>query len=137
MQLDDKLYQKDLEPCAMCGKGLMHAGVPIFSRVTVETFGLDARAIQQQAGLEMMLGHPGLAAVMGPHAAMAARLGQPENMLICQTCGMSPTRLCILEELAQHRVDEREIRVLKLQHELDKDLENTVVPGAPHTVEPG
>lgn len=46
---------------------------PIFYRVTVEQFVLDARAIERQAGLAMMLGSAVVAAVMGPDEDIAKR----------------------------------------------------------------
>jgi len=80
------MKHKDLRPCANCGKGVMHAGNPIFYRVKVETFGVDCNAVQRQAGLEMMLGgHAGLANVMGPDDDMASLVC--ENIRIfCSSC---------------------------------------------------
>jgi hypothetical protein len=52
------------------GRGVAEQG-PIFYRVTVEQCGLDRDAISRQAGLEMMLGSPVLASVMGPNEDVA------------------------------------------------------------------
>jgi hypothetical protein len=79
--------QSDIQPCAICRKGLAASGLPLFYRLRVERFGLDARAIQRQHGLEMMMGAASpLAAVMGPNEDMAKPLMEPRTILICETC---------------------------------------------------
>lgn len=47
------------------GRGVAADG-PVFYRVTVETCCLDQRAIQRQAGLEMVIGNAAIAQAMGP-----------------------------------------------------------------------
>lgn len=84
------MKQKDIRKCAVCGLGVMHAGGVAFYRVTVEHMVVDMRAIQQQAGLEMMLGSPALATVMGPDRDIANRLGDPVEVMFCQECGITP-----------------------------------------------
>jgi hypothetical protein len=64
--------QKDIQPCAICSKGLMHSGMPLFYRLRIERFGLDGKAVSRQAGLEHLLGGSALLAnVMGPDENMA------------------------------------------------------------------
>ena len=36
---------EDFKPCALCGKGMMHTGVPLFYRVTVEHLGIKMREV--------------------------------------------------------------------------------------------
>jgi hypothetical protein len=95
------LGRKDLKPCAICGKGLMHTGLPLFWRVHVERIGVDAQAVQRQAGLETFFGggHAGavLADVMGDGAALAKPLDAPTVRLICESCATDkPTFIAIL-----------------------------------------
>lgn len=79
--------QSDLRACAVCTRGMMHAGLPLFYRLRVERFGIDMRAVQRQHGLEMMMGQAApLAAVMGPNDDIARVLDGPRDLLICETC---------------------------------------------------
>lgn len=57
------------------GEGVAAQG-SIFYRVTIEQCGLDRTAIRRQAGLEMMLGSPALAAAMGPDEDIAKILSK-------------------------------------------------------------
>jgi hypothetical protein len=81
------MKQREIEKCAICERCVMHDGVPIFYRATVETFCPDVGAIQRQVGLEQMLGgHAGLAAAMGPDEDIAKRIGDADTILICTSC---------------------------------------------------
>jgi hypothetical protein len=65
------IKQHEIRKCVLCGKGVAHAGHPLFYRITIEQFGLMKDAIQRQSGLEMMLGgHAKLANIMGPDEDM-------------------------------------------------------------------
>jgi hypothetical protein len=90
----------DLKPCAICGKGVMHSGVPIFYRVKLEAMGIDAGAVRQVHGLETMLGNVVLARVMGPDPDIAKRLdpSEPRPVLVCQPCALQPRPLMLLQE---------------------------------------
>ena len=77
---------EEMKPCALCGKGMMHAGVPLYYRVRVEHFGVDLTAVQQTVGLEMMMGNVAIARAMGPDPDIGVLLGEPQQALICQPC---------------------------------------------------
>lgn len=72
--------------CDVCRRKIGQTEVPLFYKVTVERFGLDARAIQRHTGLEMMLQSPALAAVMGPDEDLAMQLMEPTVVTVCETC---------------------------------------------------
>lgn len=44
------MKHRDFKPCQICGKGVMHAGSPLFMRVTVERLGVDRRAVERAHG---------------------------------------------------------------------------------------
>lgn len=83
------ITRDDIEPCVMCGEGVAHSNQIQFYRVTIESHVLDARAIQRETGLEMMLGHPAVAAVLSPDSHFSATLidGNP-TVLVCQECAL-------------------------------------------------
>lgn len=84
------MKQSDLRPCALCGQGMMHAGSPIFYRVTVDHMVVDLGAAQRQHGLEMMMGPAAsLAQVLGPDEDMAKQASRV-TALVCQECALSP-----------------------------------------------
>lgn len=84
------LKRRELTPCALCAKGLAKGG-PIVYRVQLERFVLNPQAIQQAAGLEMMIG-PALANIMGTDADLAAHL-DTDAMLVCGDCVMRMPQL--------------------------------------------
>ncbi|MFP4240072.1 MAG: hypothetical protein ACLFRZ_12300 [Rhodosalinus sp.] len=90
------MKQRDLKPCALCGKGMAHSGQLHFYRVRVEQHVLDVRAIQRQHGLEQMLGPAAaLGQVLGPDEDMAKGLGET-TQLVCADCGLSSAALTTL-----------------------------------------
>ncbi len=93
----------DFKPCAICGKGVMHSGIPLFYRVKVEHMGVDVKAVQRHAGLEQVFGggQPGavLANIMGPNDAIAKPIIEDQPpVLVCQPCAMEPQPLLLLLE---------------------------------------
>lgn len=74
--------------CSICTKKLLHTGVPLFWRVTIERFGIDLGAIQRQTGLAMMLGSASVAAAMGPDEDMAKLVMEPLELAVCDTCAV-------------------------------------------------
>lgn len=85
------MQRKDFKPCAGCGKGVMHTGLPLFYRVRVERMGVDRTAAQRQHGLEQFLGSVALADVMGDGAPVASPLANaPCELLLCEACAVDP-----------------------------------------------
>lgn len=89
----------EIKPCAICRKGVMHSGVPLFYRVELQVMGINRRAVEQTAGLEQMLGSVGLARVMGPDPDIAEPIHpEPVVALVCQPCSMEASPLMLLAE---------------------------------------
>lgn len=85
------MKHKDFKPCQLCGKGMMHAGHPLFLRVTVERLGIDRKAVERAHGLELMMGGNALLAnVMGPDEDLAKVIDGKKNMLVCGSCAGEP-----------------------------------------------
>ncbi len=89
---------EELKPCALCGRGMMHAGCPLFYRVTVQSMGVDARAAQQQHGLEQYFGGGAggavaLARIFSPDPEIAKEIGEAHQTLVCQDCSTQPHML--------------------------------------------
>lgn len=94
-----RFKQADIKPCAICGKGIMHAGMPLFFRVRIERLGLNRAAIQRQHGLEMMMnGNSVLAHVMGADEDMAEVIDSVEDALVCHPCAIEPHPLFLTME---------------------------------------
>jgi hypothetical protein len=94
---------RDIKPCAICGKGLMHAGVPLFYRVKVESMGVDLNAVRRHSGLEQFFGGRQLGAiladVMGPNPDIAKPMIEDQPaLLVCQSCALEPRPLLLLLE---------------------------------------
>lgn len=82
--------------CARCGKKIGDSGLPLFWRVKVERFGVDMRAVERQTGSAMVLGHAGIAAIMGPDEDMAKPIMDPVIVTICEPCGTQDTCVAML-----------------------------------------
>ena len=44
----NNMHRKDFKPCAICHKGVMHTGLPLFWRVHIERIGVDMQAAQRR-----------------------------------------------------------------------------------------
>ena len=98
---------RKIAKCALCGKKFGHTGIPMFFRVKVERYGLNASAIKRQQGLGMMIGAP-LAQIMGPDEDLADSMGSNE-FTVCFDCS-TDKMVCVasLEELKEEKSDEVE-----------------------------
>jgi len=96
-----EIKRADIKPCAKCGKGVMHTGIPLFWRLTVERYGIDAGAVQRAAGLEMMLGNAALANVMGPNEILAKPVMDTTVLILCEDCAMEPYSVAAFAELVK------------------------------------
>lgn len=75
--------------CAICGRGLLATGIPLFWRLTIDRFGVDLDAVRRQYGLTMLLGgNARIAAAMGPDEDMAQPLMEPRSFAVCESCGL-------------------------------------------------
>ena len=93
----------DIKKCAKCGKGVMHTGLPLFWRVTIERFGIDKAACDRRHGLETFFGggHVGarLAGVMGPDEDIAKPIVDAKVLILCEDCAMVDHPVAALAEL--------------------------------------
>lgn len=77
---------RELVTCRVCRKKIGETALPILWKLKAERHGLDAKALQRQTGLAMMLGGNGLlAGVMGPDENMTVVLSETTCM-VCDTC---------------------------------------------------
>ena len=80
----------DLTSCALCGKGVLHTGVPLFWRVAIQRMAVDRQAVQQAAGMETFFGgHVALARVFAD-PEIAAPFGEGRAILVCEECAAEP-----------------------------------------------
>lgn len=95
------LKHTDLQPCVMCGQGLMHDRQMTFYQLDLAYMLCNLPAIQRQAGLEMMLGgHAKLANAMGPNADLALIVSRGQA-LVCLACSMHHPLAVIAEKIAE------------------------------------
>ena len=80
------MKHRDFKPCALCGKGMMHAGHILFCRVSIERFGVHADRVKRAHGLELMMGSPALANIMGPDEDLAKVIDSQQDLLVCGSC---------------------------------------------------
>jgi len=84
------MKHEDFENCIVCGRGMMHSGMPIFYRVTIETMGIDSHAVMRAHGLELQFGGGPLAArianAMGPNEDLGLPIGDAHKTLLCHDC---------------------------------------------------
>lgn len=105
MVSDTNMHRKDFKPCAICHKGVMHTGLPLFWRVHIERIGVDMQAAQRQHGLEQFFGGtlPGavaLADVFSDGAPIGKPMDEGKTVLVCETCAMADMPVAELAERA-------------------------------------
>ncbi len=101
------MKQREIQKCAACDKGVMHAGSPIFYRVRLEQMAINVPAVERQHGLELVLGRNApLAAIMGPNEDLAVPLGKAETLLLCQTCALEVHFAQLLDRCEQNETPE-------------------------------
>lgn len=74
--------------CLLCGNGVLHAGQPVFLRVTVEYHVIHIGAVQRAAGLEQAFGL--IAAILGPDEDLTQQMTKGSG-LVCAGCMVEPT----------------------------------------------
>jgi hypothetical protein len=101
------MKQEEIKKCAHCKQGVMHTGLPLFWRISVERFGIDMQAVQRQHGLELVTGSPVLARVLGPDEDLATPVMDKKEFILCEACSSTPI-LVILEEIQDDEKREEE-----------------------------
>lgn len=92
------LKERDLTPCAVCGKPLTHDRSIAFYRVTIERFVLDPNAISRQVGLGVRLRSYALASIMGPNEDMAKQMSAHPPANVCDTCAIAGGPIAAIDE---------------------------------------
>lgn len=95
---------EELKPCAICGKGMAHAGVPLFYRVRLEHMGINANAVRRTDAMERFFGgsaaNPAGIAVarVFEDPVIAEPIVDATEVLVCQPCALEPRPLLMLAE---------------------------------------
>lgn len=97
------MKKTELEKCISCDKGMGHDRAIAFYQLTVQRMLIDRRAVERQHGLELAMGSPALASIMGPDEDIAVPVGGAEKFLVCDECAMDPQILAMLDEKAAQR----------------------------------
>lgn len=83
----------ELRPCALCGHGVGHTGLPLFWRVTTERFGIERHAVNQAAGMEQIFGGAVALARVCSDPDIAAPIGEQRTLLVCEACAGQATSI--------------------------------------------
>ena len=87
--------------CDLCNRKVTATGLPLFWRVKVERFGIDAKAVQRQHGLGMHLGSHALAGIMGLDEDLATPVMDPVTLTMCEGCALDATGKLVHVALTQ------------------------------------
>ncbi len=97
------MKRDQLQKCALCRKGLLACGIPLFFRLRIKRFGVNLANIQRHHGMELMMGGgkagAALARVLGTDEDIATPLGEGSEILICNDCASGKTSVDQLAEL--------------------------------------
>ena len=94
------MKQRDIQPCVMCQRGVMHDNNLAFYRLDLQYLIANVGAIQRQSGLEMLLGgHARIALALGPDEDMATPISQGV-VLVCLECATTYPLAAIAEHVA-------------------------------------
>lgn len=97
----------EIRPCDLCRSPLMAGGHITFHRIRFERFGVDVRAVRERHGLATLMGSAALAEVFAPSSEVAVRLGEPDELIICETCAMESHLPMRLAEIAAKSAEAR------------------------------
>lgn len=92
----------DFKPCVLCGKGVMHTGLPLFYRVKIERLGINVGEVQRAHGMEQFFGGAvGVARVF--HDPDLTTVVMPEvEMLVCEDCSVrAQSPIAMMVEMAK------------------------------------
>jgi len=95
MSLPTRMDRKDFTPCAACGKGVMHTGLPLFFTIDIQRWGINLDAVQRQSGMEQFFGGAVALADVFSSGPIAQPVGgePPLRVLICEACAMGSINL--------------------------------------------
>lgn len=91
----------DFKPCALCGEGMMHTGIPLFYVVTVQRMKVDLNEVKRAHSYEQFLGNPALAYHMGPQRDLATPFSESVKLFICEACAIKPVMVACLNEVEE------------------------------------
>jgi hypothetical protein len=95
--------------CSICGKGVLHTGVPLFWTLTVNQYGVDIGAVRRNGAIADYFGggHNGsvLARALGEDEDMTEKVMDTVTLTLCENCAMEPVIIPALCE--GKKVDER------------------------------
>ncbi len=96
------MKRDEITKCVSCHLGIAANGLT-FYKISMERFILDPRAIERQHGLEMMLGSPVLAGVMGPNEDLAKPVSKKIDFLMCEQCACEEKYIAIIHQIEQDK----------------------------------
>lgn len=80
--------------------------MPIFWTLKVQRHGIDMKAVNRQAGMEMMMnGHVPLAQILGPNEDMTKPLSVEVKLTACDNCAYDH-RTMNLAEVVESKIEE-------------------------------
>ena len=99
------MKQREIKPCIGCGQGVMHDNNLAFYRLRASYMIANTQAIGRQHGLEMVIGNPLIASVMGTDEDLATAM-QNADELVCLNCAMCEPLAVLMEKAARKEDDE-------------------------------
>lgn len=79
------MRREHIKPCIVCGKGVLHANNLVCYSVRIQQHIANVREIGRAHGLELVVGDPLIAHVMGTDADLFHDL-PAQTILLCQDC---------------------------------------------------
>lgn len=97
---DDGMREQELRKaatCAVCKRGILANGLPLFWRVKIERHGVKMDRVRRQTGMEMLMGgNVAIAQTMGPNEVMTEQIMTPRELTVCESCGMKSVMVAVL-----------------------------------------
>lgn len=91
---------RSIAVCASCGNKIGASGIPVFTRIRIQRFGLNLKALQEQDGLAAAVGSTIVAQAMGSDQDMAMSLTDEVLASICSGCEQIPVVIAEVHEVA-------------------------------------
>lgn len=99
--MNNAMKAGDFKKCAICGKGMMHTGLPLFWRVRIQRMGIDVREVERAHGMEQFMGGNVAIARVFHDPDVGIPIREPIEVLLCETCATESHPLALLAESAE------------------------------------
>jgi hypothetical protein len=97
----------EIQKCALCRKGVMHTGLPLFYQIEVQRHSINVGEVQRMHGMEQFMGGQIALARIFHDPDITQPVSDKLTLSICETCALHPHPLAMLIESADKPTEQK------------------------------